>query len=127
VYVPLAAPVKSSGGSTKVEVLRFNDDERVLVPAFTSERTFKNWCFEYGHNDASFTLLGGDLCAVLEDGTWLRIDQCDPHMVELAPSQVRKVAESGLLEKQDEEAPGEMSAGSETPPSENARPMAVNA
>jgi hypothetical protein len=94
VYVPLAAPVRNQGSKTTITAFTMHQGNRSVVPVFTSESKFKNWCFEEGHNDASFSVLGADLCAVLDSTSWIVLDPLDSVSVELNPEAVAMVAAS---------------------------------
>lgn len=128
VFAPVvSAPAAAPGSKSKstFSVLRMNEASRSLVPIFTSEKRFKEWGEKRKHGGGSISLLGGDFCAALGTDTWVIIDPGFDDSLELEPSLVLKVSESGLSEEPI--AAEEDSIEIEVPQSQVARPAPVAA
>lgn len=92
----LLVPTMSQGedkGKIAVRVVRFEEQGHPIVPVFTSEGNYQEWCKEQRISDIStISLFGSDLCATVHSSTWLVIDPSTSHAVVLAPREVHTIA-----------------------------------
>lgn len=122
IFAPVvSAPPAAAGAKSKstFSVLRISEASRSLVPIFTSEKRFKEWGEKRGHGGGSISLLGGDFCAALGADTWVTIDPGFDESLELEPTLVVKISESGLNDEP--AAPEEDSIEIEIPQSQLVR------
>lgn len=99
VFVPTVAPTsdksRESDQSIAVDVICLENEEFPLIPVFTNERSFRQWCQDNSHSPGQvLSLLGGDLCLALEKAKGLVLDPLDGLNAILDPEMVGKVAES---------------------------------
>jgi hypothetical protein len=125
VFAPVVSSPASAGGAKKAtfSVLRLSEADRLLVPIFTSEKRFKEWGQKREHGGGSISLLGGDFCAALGTDTWVSIDPGFDDGLELEPSLVIKISQSGL----NDEPATEDSVEIEVPAPQAPRPQPIPA
>lgn len=78
----------------KVSVVRLQEAHRTVVPVFTSERTFSDWCVSEKQQCDSISLLGADMCMALGVSSWIVIDPGAAHSAELQPFVVEKIGKA---------------------------------
>lgn len=127
VYVPsLELSTDASSGSTSVSVVQFEEGDRRLVPAFTTEKFFKEWQQKEGQKGQAISLFGADLCAALDAETWVSVDPGSDNPVELPPLVVARIAKTGVDGEGTIHAPPPVAEKApEAPPGEEEKPVAA--
>ncbi len=98
-HVPLAPLTQSFEESEQtgitIKVHQIEQDEKLIVPVFTSEWQFKDWKTRNKHIDDSVALIGADLCKVLPEAAWLLVDSEAEAELLLSPEEIDKIADIG--------------------------------
>jgi hypothetical protein len=90
--IPVVSENETSGAAMKVEVLKIEQEGRILHPAFTSFNRFQDWLKSTGRQHENIEMLGVDFCSVLDLDAWLWIDPGYEYSVCLAPHVVDQIA-----------------------------------
>ena len=104
VFIPTTSKETMSGGSTLVNVVRISEAHRYMVPIFTDRDGLQVWSAKHASNAASISLLGADLCTVLDSKAWVVVDPGTENVVELQPVMVQKIASMGLADEEEKPA-----------------------
>ncbi len=95
-FVPTISTHSDVTGTTRVIIVRINEAEGVLVPAFTTDKAFAHWKATTGHSGESLQLLGADLCTAIGEGIGLLVDPGSEISIKLSPEDVASIANTQI-------------------------------
>lgn len=71
-----------------------------VMPVFTTQDQFKNWCAAHNYDLDFLSLLGADVCMAVANTMWIVIDPHSRRPVELTPDLVSSIAQIELADPQ---------------------------